>query len=856
MYIIKGNRLCEQKERYLFVFLASFIIFAAILLPLIIYNKGYFLYYGDFNSQQLMFYQHCHDFIRENGFGWDWGTDLGSDFIGSYSFYLLGSPFFWLTVPFPSEAVLYIFPWLLCLKTAVAALTSYAFLRRFIKTPDAAAIGAMLYAFSGAQIYNVFFNHFHDVTALFPLILLALEMRVQDNKRGVFALAVALNAFVNYYFFASTVVFTIIYFIIRCTDKSFRLTKGKFLSLAIEAITGVMISAVLFLPAALAVLGNPRMSESLFGMDMAVYGDKFRLYRIIQSLFMLPDMPARSNLFSSDTARWASIAAYLPMFSMAGVIAFMRKKKKHWAGKLAVICLICALVPILNSAFQLFNGTYYARWFFMPTLIMALMTAYAIDDADIDIKDGIPFVTVVLVIFCVLYMLPVKNEDGSVTIGNVAKYPDLAALQLSVTILVFASLVFVAYFMPDKRSSLKHLLRLTAGCCFVCAAAMIWYGVAQGPHNDYYIEHAINGEIELPEEEDQFFRIDTSENVDNWTMFWGYSSVRCFQSTVSPSIMSFYDDTMGITRNVATRADPQYYGLRSILSVKYYLDEKDGKQTDIAGGRVIGSQNNFDIIENEYYIPMGFVYDKYVNIDIAEKLSTAQKSNLAVQAVMLTDEQIEKYSDIMEDYGDYYNGASRDDIAKEAAKKRETACYYFKPSEKGFEARIKLDKESLVFFSVPYDKGFTAYINGTETQIDEVFGGLSAVRVPAGDSEIVFKYETAGLKQGIIISICGIILFAAYMVCGALLSSRKRNGDDGGFSGCVYDYQSLCDLTDGQAEESFSDGGGTESAADTANERASYNAGEGCSTGEENKAGPEEPEEPEEPDIPEPKKGE
>lgn len=795
-----------QKERYLFVFVASFLMFAAVLIPLIIYNKGYFLYYGDFNSQQLMFYQHCHDFVRENGFGWDWGTDLGSDLIGSYAFYLIGSPFFWLTVPFPSGAVLYIFPWLLCLKTAVAALTSYAYLRRFVKTPNAAAIGAFLYAFSGAQLYNVFFNHFHDVTAFFPLVLLALEMRVQDNRRGVFALAVGLLAIINYYFFASIVVFTIIYYFMRCSDKKFAITGKKFILLAAESVIGVMLAAVIFLPASLAVMGNPRLSYSYSGINMVVYSDKTYLYRIIQSLFMLPDPPARANLFTSDNARWASIAAYLPMFSLAGVIAFVKQKKEHWTKKLSFVCLVFALVPILNSAFQLFNSTFYTRWYFMPVLIIALMTALSVDDSEVDIKKGIGVVTAALVCFSIIFLLP-SEKNGVTSYGKVAKYPDLGVLQLSGTLLLFAALVFITYFVFNKKKALKPLLIMTMVSSFVCSAIIIWYGVAQGPINDYYIEHAIEGEINLDPVEDQFFRIDTSENVDNWTMFWGYSSMRCFQSTVSPSIMSFYQDTMGVERNVATRAETQLWGLRNILSVRYYLYEKNNKTeppaSTVMGFEYIGEngeQNDFYIYENKNYIPMGFVYDKYIDIEVAKKLSDTQKSNLAMEAIFLDKETMEKYADIMQDYGTRYHSPSRTDLEELCKKKAQSACYYFKESSDGFEAKINLEKESLVFFSVPYDEGFTAYVNGAQTDIDEVFGGLMAIRVPQGDNEIRFEYETKGFGTGILLTLSGIVIFAAYMILGRVLDKKHGIKYE---KNCIYDYTALSDLTDEQAEELY-----------------------------------------------------
>ena len=171
------------KEKYQTAFLLGFTAFILIILPIIIYNGGYYIYYGDYNSQQIPFYNHAHEFIRNEGVGWDWGTDLGANFIGSYSFYLLGSPFFWLTIPLPQNLVTFSMPILLALKFGTASMTAYAFIRRFVRNKNAALIGGMLYAFSGFQAFNIFFNHFHDVTAFFPLMLIAMEERINNNRR-------------------------------------------------------------------------------------------------------------------------------------------------------------------------------------------------------------------------------------------------------------------------------------------------------------------------------------------------------------------------------------------------------------------------------------------------------------------------------------------------------------------------------------------------------------------------------------------------------------------------------------------------------------------------------------------------
>lgn len=121
----------------------SFLVF----IPFIVVDGGRFLFYGDFNVQQVPFYRLAHDAVRSGNLGWSHLTDLGANFIGSYSFYLLGSPFFWLTIPFPSEWVQYLMGPLLILKFACATLTGYVYIHRYTKNRDSALIAAVLYAF-------------------------------------------------------------------------------------------------------------------------------------------------------------------------------------------------------------------------------------------------------------------------------------------------------------------------------------------------------------------------------------------------------------------------------------------------------------------------------------------------------------------------------------------------------------------------------------------------------------------------------------------------------------------------------------------------------------------------------------
>lgn len=770
----------KQKNSYLKVFLSAFCMFFLIVLPVVIYNKGYMTYYGDFNSQQLPFLKHIHESVRNGNILWDWYTDLGSDFISTYSFYLLGSPFFWLMLLVPESLVLFSVPLVLSLKYAVSALTSYAYIKRFVKRDSSAVIGCFLYAFSGFQAYNIFFNHFHDVTALFPLMLIAMEEHVTKNRRGIFALTVALMAVTNYFFFAGQAVFLIVYFLLRSRCRDFRVTPKKFISLFFEALLGTAAASFILLPSALSVLGNFRVSKHLLGMDMLAYSDRTRIWRIVQSFFMIPDSPARPNLFSDGTSKWSSIAGYLPMFSMAGVISFVRAKPDKWQSRLIKFCVLCAFIPVLNSMFYMFNSEYYARWLYMPVLIMAMVTAQIFERTDINPVPGFRACTLFLAAVLIISFLPAKEED-TVTWAAFGKYKVYLYISLGITA---AFLMIAGYIFSCRKNRKKYIRKgivFTVAASFVSTAAVFYFGIYDGPYPDRYIAASINDtSASVIIDDEEFFRADISENCDNYPVFWGIPSMRCFNSTVSPSIMEFYN-SIGITRDVASRADTSHYALRGLLSVKYYFSAKDDENSapDMPAFSKISDGDHFEVYENTEYVPMGFSYDTYITEEQLGKISEKKKSNALMHSVLLTEEQAEKYSNILENAEISDSMLTKKTYLSDCEKRRNSSCSEFSTSTNGFTARIKTDRKSLVFFSVPFDKGFTAYVNGVKTDIEKVDNGFMAVVVPEGESDIKFSYVTYGLETGIKISAAAFLIILVYtlihLICRAYISGKSEN---------------------------------------------------------------------------------
>ena len=259
-------------------FVAALTLAILLVAPIIAYNGGIFYYYGDFNVQEIPFYQLIHSQVRSGDLGWNHLTDIGTDTLASYSFYLMGSPFFWMTIPFPNEFVPYLIGPLLILKFACAATAAYCWLQRHVRFKGYAVIGAMLYAFSGFSAYNVFFFHFHEPMIVFPLLLAALDCFLYDKRRGIFAVAVFAACVVNYYFFVGQALFVAMYYLTLMLTKTCRFRLREFFLLALEVILGFLGTMFILLPSILGTLGNPRLDSYPNGWKALVHGRPQRYF--------------------------------------------------------------------------------------------------------------------------------------------------------------------------------------------------------------------------------------------------------------------------------------------------------------------------------------------------------------------------------------------------------------------------------------------------------------------------------------------------------------------------------------------------------------------------------------------------
>jgi len=795
---------CLKKDKFFYykrtlitsLVLASLIIFPFVIVEWIRTGEPIFFYYGDYNVQQIPFYEHCVRMVHEGNFGWDWNTDLGSNFIGSYSYYLLGSPFFWIMCLFPATWAPYLMAPIYVIKFAVAAVFAYAYLQRFVKNKNYAVLGALLYSFCGFQIYNIFFNQFHEVVAFFPLLLLGMEELVQNDRKGLFCLAVALNCMCNYFMFCGQVVFCLIYFLFRCATRTFKITTKRFFQLAFEAVCGVAIGSILLLPAILGLLGNPRLGSAYSGLKMLFWYKGDGLYterygHILQSLFFPPDIPSRVNFFYGHDTRWASNAAWVPLFGMTGAFAFIRARKKSVFSYMIPCFVIFAFVPLLNSTFFMLNSSYYSRWIYMLVLIVIVATIAALDDDKVSFK-GPSLVSAGVITAVTFYcgLMWHLNDEKDVTTYSLGREPFAGRLWISVAI-ALGSLLLLFFIIKKYRKTPEFsrvVILATCGVIVLYSAVHITCGKNHSSNTKTIVKEAINGEVDL--HDDSFYRIDFFRksglytNVyDNLGISWEIPSVECFHTVVPPSIMQFYDSKNGVAdgRAVGSRNDYKYYGLRPFLSVKYSFIRKSSESKHYGNEKGYAyekydEQAGYAIFKDENALDMGFSYDYFMTQSEYNKISKGNRHILLVKYLVVPDDMRDYYSQFMIEAVDpnteleegdkrvHRVNANQKSFEAALEERKQDCCDSFAYDSYSFTATTTLESPNVVLFSVPYDSGWSAYVNGEKKDVLRVTYGFMAVECGAGENEIVFKYETPGLKAGALISLCGVIVLVAYLV--------------------------------------------------------------------------------------------
>lgn len=759
-----------KKIKYpLTAFLMGAVMFILVFLPMLIETGGIITISGDYSMQSIPFVYRIYDAVHSGQLNWDWSTGLGSQFLSSYAYYNLFSPFTLLYFLFPRSFLIYAITIVSALKYGVGSMFAYFYIKRFVKNKHFAVIGGFIYMLSSFSAYNLIF-HFADVFALFPLLLIALEELCINKRRGVFALTVLMMALTNYYFFFGQAVFCVIYYFVRCRELGW--SWKRFFSVAAEALIGVCMAMAVLVPVAMALLSSSKATATLSD-NLLVYDTVYYYLRLLQSAFMLPDtfyfvslFPAAGDVYPYGTLG-GSVAAYLPLFSAAGVISYMfAKKHKAWENILLAVCVLMAAVPVLNQVFSAFNSGYYARWFYMPLLVAAMISVKALDE-DISFKPGIIFCGAV-VGFLLIYHFLFRSEETIVEYTHTSNAFFSSAqnlLHFGITILCLVCLIIVVR-QQHTKDFIPKLYIFTAVSVYMVFGIMAYNLVATIPDVSALVD-IYSFDEDLPDYVDTSERISSNEDGKNINLIWGADSILHFNSLLDQGHDSFLKSTeLFSKKNFSLPITSWISEICDLCSVKYHFFSISRTPDNI---EYLGDFGEWQVYENENYIPMGFVFDEVISEEQFSALDMEISDKRRLLMKYLVVENPDDFADILPQ-GDDFAAISDEEYAELIEQRRSVCCTNLVKTTNGLTADISLDRENIVFFSASYNDGWRAYVDGEETEVICVDNGLIGVRAGEGQHSIELSYTVKGFKEGCIISCVGAAAFVVY----AVLHKKRR----------------------------------------------------------------------------------
>ena len=286
------KRLCRQEDEGLLhsadALIAAFVIPMVIML-LIFVQRGIFPFGEETFLRTDMYHQYAPFFsefqyklTHGGSLLYSWDVGMGVNFSALYAYYL-ASPFNWLLILCPKGLVIEFMTCQIVFKIGLSGLTMAYYLRKHCRTRDfGVAFFGIFYALSGymaAYSWNIMWL---DCILLFPVILFGLERLVKEKKGMVYCIALGLSILSNYYISIMICIFMVIYAAVLVIlyppkkGKEFAATAGRF---TLYSLLAGGLAAVVLLP-------------EIYALQATASGN-FDFPKTVSSYFSIFDMIAR-----------------------------------------------------------------------------------------------------------------------------------------------------------------------------------------------------------------------------------------------------------------------------------------------------------------------------------------------------------------------------------------------------------------------------------------------------------------------------------------------------------------------------------------------------------------------------------
>ena len=629
---------------------------------------------GDYILQQLHFYYEGYDaywsFFTTGEFPmWSYRGFLGVNYFAANTFYYLTSPFIipMLLVPrFLIPQMIFI---MYMVKLTVGGLLMYILLRRYFNNSYIISlIGATAYALSGWGMYYLWFNHFADVLAVFPLMFIGIEHLLKYKKGWLLALSVIVMGFVNYFFLFGFVILITLYAFARYFQQ-FKVNKGFNLEIIVKGsiyyFLGIMATSVVLIPAFLIIRSNPRVDGSyliieLLGLffetanrlnggielgSLKSFGELFsgtNLVNIFRYFFIfaqrfsnevIPSLQTQlyplATFFYPPVNNWDSliftnktfdnaysslyISAPIALLLIPSIIKTIKSKNILNIVILAIVILL-PFIPFVYYLMAAFSQIY-GRWQIFIVVLSIIYIVPILEDFRRIPKKW--FDLSIIIVLSIMVSLAIYSFSLGKLNNNFFKLYGVIAMN----VFVILTYVYIRFFLKGREAKNNLLYLVTIDLLVMANFTQIGQGVANY-WNLYGGREIINEHREiikdLNQEDPSFYRIfaDLADrNNNNLSVSLDYKGIATFHSIYSFGLYEFLNDWSKIPYsygNWSMGVDEKRIYLDSFLNVKYYILPNDDKNIPM-GYQLHKAYPNYSVYINEYHVELGYAFDKVIS---------------------------------------------------------------------------------------------------------------------------------------------------------------------------------------------------------------------------------------------------
>ncbi len=776
---------CTQRAKTsygLLTVLLSAGIISAVLLPTLISNKGNLYLIGDHMTQQIPFIIESRRMFLSGEPYWSWNTFLGANFLGTYSFYVYGSPFFWPLLAFSEKNLAIGISIMFMLKHITSALFAYLYLKRHIKNPKFAVVGGILYAFSSFTMDSTYYYHFLDVVAFFPLLLYFIDEVLENRKSIGLVFIVMLCAVTNYYFFIATSIFVLIYLIFRIKySQVYKI--NDFIRCSVFYIVGAFASMIVLLPSALCMLETTKATNSYTTILNGLYLFFIQIFEMLKGIVFASEgvLGSASGIL---VANFCSNAGYIIFFGAVFIFSAFQIKSSSWDFKLFKFIFIISFIPFANGIFSLFTNINYTRWWYAFTIISILVSLKVIEffqnNHELSLKytrrsakaiiliSGITVILPLVLKFLLVYVFKgsenIINSSLDKTIlsaindSELFKPFTLKAFCYIGVFLLMALINYITLYFFIKKKWIYNTKKVLICVCVLCFATYSFYLINETNAFNSKLSTYQGADVSDNEHVEYESRIENKGLMSNYSMIANKPAINTFNSVKSHATTHFAQIVgYEISEAPTTKAHFNTEAIQAVLGISHI--NKNGNK-----------------IKAPYHVPMGYSYDYYV-LDNGLKFSKDIKVNnkrieTMVSACFIDEQTAIKLRNIVKPLNIKINWKQRIEELNKATPAK------IKMTGSGFKATVHGEKERLIYFSVPNDSGWKAYLNGKEVEIYTINGGMMGVIAPSGKASFEFKFITPGLRLGALITIITLLGSSCYYIFSTYKSKKKIGTPD------------------------------------------------------------------------------